>query len=521
MPNSSWPRRLRVPLLAVAVPTSLWVLLRAMNRFQFALEHVMTVQTLFIFSVMLSVLTQAGWFLLSRWIPGRVKLAAVGLAVLCGAAVFWTVRTVEFDGEMAPHVRLRWEPTAEDKLAEFRKDATPAADAADLTVGPDDSPAFRGPAGDGVSSAKLADDWATPPRVVWRHPVGSGHAGVAVAGNSLLTLEQRGLEEAVVCYDRDTGRERWAFAQPAKFATSEPMGGDGPRTTPSVVDGLVYALGGAGDLVCLDGKTGAKKWGVNILADAGAVNLEWGMSGSPLVADGKVVVNPGVDPKSNQNRAVAAYDRYTGAKLWAAGGHPAGYASPLRADFNGVTQAVVFDAAGVGGYALADGKELWRQPWKTDMGMNSAQPVRVGPSRLFVGSELSLGGAVIDVAGSPTEVWKNRTLAARFTSPVFHDGHLYGLKAGRLVCVDAATGKKQWDDGNYGSGQLLLADGKLVITAEKGFIALVKADPAEYAELGRFAVFADRTWNVPALAGRRLYMRNHRELTCVELPGRN
>jgi outer membrane protein assembly factor BamB len=71
----------------------------------------------------------------------------------------------------------------------------------------------------------------------------------------------------------------------------------------------------------------------------------------------------------------------------------------------------------------------------------------------------------------------------------------------------------------YGNGQLILADGKLVITAEKGFIALVRADPADHAELGRCAVFADRTWNVPALAGRRLYMRNHRELACVELPG--
>ncbi len=513
-------RRLRVPLLAAGVTTSLWVLQWAMTRFEVGLEHSMTVQTLLMFSVMLGVLTVAGWFLLSRWIPTRVKLAAVGLVVLCGIGVAVTVRTVEFDGQMSPTFHYRWEPTAGEQFAAFRKDARPAGDAADLTTGPTDSPQFRGAAGDGSAPSKLADDWATtPPKLVWKHPVGPGHAGIAVAGNSLVTLEQRGGDEAVVCYDRETGRERWAYTYPAKFATSEPMGGDGPRTTPSVVDGLVYALGGAGDLVCLDGKTGGKKWTVNILADAGATNLEWGMSGSPLVADGKVVVNPGVNPKDNQAQAVAAYDRYTGAKLWANGKFAAGYASPQRADIGGTAQAVVFDTAGVGGYALTDGKELWRHPWESAMGMNSAQPVSVGPGRLFVSSEVSNGGAVVDLTGPPREVWKNRSLSARYCSPVLHAGHLYGLTAGKLVCLDAATGKKLWDDGNYGSGQLVLADGKLVITAEKGFVALVKADPGEFTELARFAVFADRTWNMPALAGRRLYMRNHRELACVELPG--
>ena len=152
------------------------------------------------------------------------------------------------------------------------------------------------------------------------------------------------------------------------------------------------------------------------------------------------------------------------------------------------------------------------------MGMNSAQPVVLEPSRVFVSSERSQGGAMFDLAGPAKEVWKGRALSARFCSPVRHAGHLYGLSQGRLVCVDAATGKQRWADGDYGNGQLVLADGKLVVTAEKGFVALVKADPADYVELGRFPVFADRTWNVPALAGRRLYMRNHREIACVELP---
>jgi outer membrane protein assembly factor BamB len=519
MPAPSWLRRIRLPLIAVAVPVALRLAVWAMDRFEVGIEHLMTVQTLFTFALMLAVLVVAVWFAFSRWIPVRLKLAVAGLAVLAVGFGAWAVRKVEFDGQMSPHFHYRWEPTAEEQLAAFRSESAPSAEAADLTVGPQDSPQYRGPAGDGTAPSKLADDWSkTPPKLVWKHPVGGGHAGIAVAGNSLVTLEQRGGDEAVVCYDRATGRERWAYTYPARFATSEPMGGDGPRTTPSVVDGLVYALGGAGDLVCLDGKTGTKKWAVNILADAGATNLEWGMSGSPLVTDGKVIVNPGVNPKDNKKQAVAAYDRYTGAKLWANGSSMAGYASPMRLAVGGEALAVVFDADGLGGYALADGGERFRVSWRTDLGMNSAQPVDLGGGRVFISSERSLGGAAVGVVGQAF-AWKNRALSARFCSPVLHAGHLFGLSQGRLVCLDAATGRQKWADGDYGNGQIVLADGKLVVTAERGFVALVKADPTDYAELGRFDVFADRTWNVPALAGHRLYMRNHREMACVELPG--
>jgi outer membrane protein assembly factor BamB len=97
-------------------------------------------------------------------------------------------------------------------------------------------------------------------------------------------------------------------------------------------------------------------------------------------------------------------------------------------------------------------------------------------------------------------------------------GHLYGLDTGRLVCVDAATGRKKWADGDFGNGQLVLAGDKIVVTSEKGKVALVAADPAEFRELGTAAVFDARTWNVPAVAGPFLFLRNHREIACLKLP---
>jgi outer membrane protein assembly factor BamB len=301
------------------------------------------------------------------------------------------------------------------------------------------------------------------------------------------------------------------------------MGGDGPRTTPTIAGDDVYSLGATGELVCLDGKSGKPKWQRNVLADNGATNAEWGLSGSPLVHQNLVIVNPGVNPANNAGKAVAAYDRATGNPVWANGRHPAGYASPQLNALAGTVQVLIFDGGGLGGYDPATGAELWRYPWKTAMGMNCAQPVVVGMDRVFVSSEKSNGGAVVEVrryidAWTAHEVWRTRALSARYSSPVIRDSHLYGLSDGRLTCVNLATEQKVWAEGQYGNGQLVLAGNVLVVTSEDGKLTLAAADPAEYRELGRIDVFKDRTWNTPALAGKHLFVRNHREMACLELP---
>jgi outer membrane protein assembly factor BamB len=520
-----WLRRHRVPLAAVAAVLLVRAVIFGMERFEVGLEHHFNAVLGYQFLCLLAVVVLAVWFLGFSGYTLRTK--AVG-ALLVGAVagVFFAVtRKVEFDGQMNPRFHFRWEPSGDELLAKHLAESGPATGGADLTIGPTDSPRFRGPHGDGTSpGVSLREVWdATSPRELWRHPVGASHGGIAVAGNSAVTLEQRGGSEVVVCYDRANGKERWSFAYPARFTQSEPMGGDGPRTTPTVADGDVYSLGATGELVCLDGKTGQPKWQRNILADNGASNAEWGLSGSPLVYKYLVIVNPGVNPASNAGKAVAAYDRATGNPVWANGKHPAAYASPQLVTLGGAEQVLVFDAAGLGGYDPATGAELWRHPWKTDMGMNSAQPVVVGPDRVFVSSEKSNGCAVVEVrkdgdAWKPREVWRTRALTARFCGPVVRDGYAYGLSDGRLTCVDLSNGRKVWADGHHGSGQLVFAGNVLVVTSEDGKLTLAAADPAEYRELGRIDVFEDRTWNTPALAGKQLLMRNHREMACLELP---
>ena len=142
---------------------------------------------------------------------------------------------------------------------------------------------------------------------MWKKPIGGGRASFAVAGGRAFTIEQRGRNEVVAAYDVMTGRELWTNAWPERF--SQWMGGgEGPRATPTWADGLVYALGGRGELRCLDAATGKVVWRTNILQDAGAKNLSWGMAASPLIAGDAVIVLPG-GPDGSIGRGLRSPDR--------------------------------------------------------------------------------------------------------------------------------------------------------------------------------------------------------------------
>lgn len=522
-----WLQRLRFPLVMLALPVLFFIANDLITRLDVLPRAAFPLMIAFQLTLLLAVVTIPAWFLFFSGFAPRTKLLGVVAAVLVVGTLVAVTRKVEYTGTMRPIFVFRWEPDPEVELAKRLSEYTPAdpgLSVSDVLAGPDDFPRYRGPFGDGTAPAVKLGDWSKqPPREIWRQAVGGGYAGFAVAGKIAVTLEQRGDDEAVVCYDRATGKELWSHRYPAHFQHTEKMGGGGPRATPTLADGDVYSLGALGDLVCLDATTGQPRWAVNILKDNGAKNLDWAMAGSPLVTNALVLVNPGIDPADNKHQAIAAYDRKTGRKVWATGSHPAGYSSPRLAALGGREQVLLFDAGGLVGLDPADGKELWRYPWDSFAGMNIVQPLVLPGDRVFVSSQATNGCALLHVKKSDdgwsvTPVWKNRNLGANFANPVYHEGHIYGLHNGYLSCLDAKTGKRLWKEERVGSGQVLLTGDNLLVQTEDGELLAVAADPSAYRELGRVTVFDGRTWNTPALAGGRLYLRNHREMVCLELP---
>ena len=128
-----------------------------------------------------------------------------------------------------------------------------------------DWPSWRGIARDDVSTEKgLLKSWPSGgPKKVWMsNDAGLGYAGFSVANGALYTMGAFGGKEKLIAYravsTSPSNKKVWEL-EVGELLTNG--WGDGPRTTPTVSDGKVYALGGKGNLVCADAKTGKKDLG--------------------------------------------------------------------------------------------------------------------------------------------------------------------------------------------------------------------------------------------------------------------
>jgi outer membrane protein assembly factor BamB len=475
-------------------------------------------------------------------------LLGLALLILAGAATVMYLAGIRVvvDGGGTPH--LQFAQSADEQAAaiarhrEAQRQAAAAAqtprEPAPATPGDSKAPApaatpparapvtaapywtdFRGPQRDGhYREQAIRTDWPTSGlQPMWKQPVGGGYASFVAANGTAFTIEQRAAQEVVAAYDIATGRELWTHAWDAMFR--EIMGGDGPRATPTWHDGRVYALGASGELRCLEASSGKLLWRTNILQDANASNLQWGMAGAPLVVDDNVIVVPG----GSHGRSVVAYNRTTGRQTWTALNDTTAYSSPMLVTLAGVRQILVFSASRLMGITPDRGDLLWEYPWTTQYGVNASQPLLLDDRRLFVSTGYGTGAAAIELTSSSDgrlavrELWRTNRMKNQFTSSVLHDGYIYGLDEAILACLDAATGVLKWKGGRYGYGQVALASGHLVVVTEAGELALVRATPDGHQEIARFPAIEGKTWNHPAFSGGILLIRNIAEMAAFDL----
>lgn len=455
-----------------------------------------------------------GWLLGLSPLSWRTRLLVAGGGCAVVIALGALVRIDALDGDTFPRFAFVWQPTADvrpDESAIELGERDPVRPHAA-------SPGFLGHDRTGViAGVRLADDWqARPPRVRWRRPVGAAWSGFAVEGELAITQEQHGEEEVVSAYRLDDGSLRWRHTYPARYAST--MGGIGPRATPTIAGDAVLSMGATGILHCLDRVDGSARWRIDVLQDTGGEAPQWGMSASPLVCDGAVIVAAG-----GPGASLVAYDLGDGSRLWGGGDGPIAYSSPMRVQLDGVEQVVLFGADGVCGHDPSAGTVLWRIPWPGRW-PTVAQPVVVGGDRLVISSAYGTGAACFRVYASAdgwrsAEIWRNRRLQAKFSNLVHHQGFLYGFADGVLVCHDAETGARRWRGERYGHGQVLLVGDDLLLTGEKGgLIALVPASPDDFVERARLKVFDAPMENPPAFAPPYILLRTIDTAVCLQLP---
>jgi outer membrane protein assembly factor BamB len=441
------------------------------------------------------------------------------LAAVTGLLVWINVLHIEWRGGFPPV--LTFAKTVPDYEALERDRARHASATTGLSLPEGPAPywtGFRGPQRDGhYTEQPIRTQW---PReglpLIWRQPVGGGYASFAIAEGLAFTIEQRRDSEAVTAYHIDTGVEVWNHTYPALF--NEWMGGEGPRATPSWHDGKLYALGAEGDFFCFIAATGELLWHKNILQDNDAGNLMYGMAVSPLIVDDKVIVLPG----GREGNSVAAYDRLTGETVWKVLDDKQAYVSPMLVELAGRRQILVVSARRAMGLAPEDGTLLWEHPWTVQYENTIAQPVILGPNRFLLSAGYGTGCAAVEVTPegdgfAARTLWQNKHLKNKFTSSVYHEGHVYGLDEAILTCIDAETGQRKWKNGRYEYGQVLLASGHLVILSGQGELVLVRATPEKHEEVASFSALRGKTWNHPAIAQGRLFVRNAVEMACFDL----
>ncbi len=458
------------------------------------------------------------WCLFLSRLRWRVKLGVVGGVVGLILLLMALFRFHGVTGDLVPVLRWRWERPSWTSLAEPTKPmvSTAGAQGNQLT---NDWPQFLGPHRNSmVEQSGLARDWtAQAPQRLWLRPVGPGWSGFAVAGSRAITQEQRGEDEAVICYDLLTGMPLWSHAYPAHFQS--PLAGEGPRATPTIAGHRVYALGSTGVLSCLDLDTGKPLWSKDIVQDNQARVNEWGMSCSPLVMHDLAVVSAG----GRDNRSLVAYRAATGEFVWGSGTDGAGYSSPCLVTLAGVTQILIFNSGGVSAHDPATGTKLWHYHWPGGH-PHVSMPVVIPGDRLLVSSGYGVGSELLQIQRDPagafqaTRIWKSTRLKAKFTDLIYRDGFIYGLDDGIMTCLDASSGEQKWKEGRFGHGQEILVGDVLLVTAESGEVILLDPTPQGLRELTRFSALRGKTWNPPALAGQCLLVRNDKEAACNRLP---
>jgi outer membrane protein assembly factor BamB len=390
------------------------------------------------------------------------------------------------------------------------------------------------------------------PKFLWRKPVHGGFAGPAIADGKVYVTdylrssgdakpaptkrnELQG-KERILCLDARTGDELWKQEYDCAYTISYPAG---PRCTPTVSDGRVFALGAMGDLLCLDAKTGAVIWSKNLPKAYIAPVPLWGFAGHPLVHNDLLICSAG-----GKGSAVVALDKQTGEEKWKSlSANEIGYSPPTLIQAGGVMQLLIFNGEGLTSLNPDDGTRYWFEPLRTAFSMAIMAP-RTDGEFLFAGghSGASLGLKLDASKPAVSRAWqgsRNTGLAPVSGTPFVENGIAYGIDgSGLFRAMRVSTGERLWATAKPVNGEdndrrgavegatFVTKNGdRFFLFGENGDLVIARLTSEKYDELSRANLVApvgvglgrNVVWSHPAYANRCVFARNDQEIVCVSL----
>lgn len=386
-------------------------------------------------------------------------------------------------------------------------------------------PQILGPDRNGIARGEtLLAEWPDDgPEVKWTCDLGSGYAGVAVADGKVIAFHRKNDEEIVEALDAKSGKSLWQTSFEANYRGGIDSN-TGPRCVPLVHEKQVFAFGADGDLHCVDLATGAKRWSRSLYEDYKADRGYFGAGSTPIVVDGRLLVNVG-----GRGAGLVGLDPATGKTLWQKTDEDASYSSPTATGINGYPQALFVTRYNALLVDPKTGDTHSPLPFgKRGPTVNAAAPLIIG-NDLFLTASYGVGAvqAKIDKSGV-RQVWANDdSLSSQYATPVVHKGYLYGTHGredvgiAALRCVELATGNVKWSEEGYGVAHPILAGDKILLQSVDGRVTLIAANPDQYEELATATLARDPTRTLPALSAGRLFVRTTPErggkLLCVQV----
>ena len=433
-----------------------------------------------------------------------------------------------------------------------------AVTVAESSLGADDWPEWRGKGRAGVwTDANIVDTLPEDGlQATWRMAIRAGYAGPAVADGRVfvtdaLQANPRSTEvvERLVVLDEQSGELLWTHEWETNYAGLQLAYAIGPRATPTVDDGHVYALGAMGNLVALDVADGRLLWQTDYVQDFNATVPSWGITGAPLVDGDRLICLVGGEPDAK----IVAFDKLTGEMLWQAlsSDWEPGYTQPILIEAGGARQLIVWHPRAISSLNPETGAVYWEVSHIVDMGMTVPTAVRSGPY-LFVTSQW--GGArmlrLTETHPDATLVWEGvgesdpeygrdfDTLDSVISTPVIQGDFIYGVDGhGVLRCLELGTGKRVWetealigDRASWATAFFVRHGERYFINTDGGDLVIATLSPQGYEEISRAHLIAPTSpyvrrrkqgpvvnWSHPAYANRHIIARNDEEIARFSL----
>ncbi len=384
-------------------------------------------------------------------------------------------------------------------------------------------PQFLGPQRSATAKGEAVITGESEPETVWRHDLGSGHAGPVVSGGRVIVFHRQGADMVTEALGAGDGKPVWRHAYPATYRDSFGFD-DGPRAVPCIASGKVITHGPEGIVQALDFATGRQVWEFDTVAELDSPQGYFGRACSPLVVDGKVLLNVG----GSGGAGVIALDLESGKLVWKADDGEAGYSSPILVPEDADVSAF-FTRTGVLMIRNADGRVLAEERFRAtiDASVNAAAPVACGQGRLLFSAAYDVGAGLWQWnrdSGKLVSLWKKEdAIDSHYTTPVYHDGHVYGLHGRQetgmtLRCVAVADGKVAWEaPERIQGGTLILVGDKLLMHAESGELWAFKAVPNGFDLIRRSQITRAGHRSHAAYAEGLLYARDAEKMVVVRM----